>query len=309
MIADLPNEILYEIFCFLSPGDLIRCCETCTQWNGVASQPRLWKCINLSHLSPSELRRLAWQTLWMDDPSRTPPLSQQALAQRIASAEAINVICPSYIGPKDLRSLQLLLLHNDCLRELRLERIQVSCSWATKLFDALPSTLVHLSLRQTLADAATVERILRLHAPQLVTLDLSYTSIEDSTLDCIASCLQLRFLYLDGVFKLTSGAIQQFLQESAPVGLAVLSLRSFYCLRPLWVFEYIKRQIRAGGPVAQSIDLHGCDLFTCKDIIGLCQMTRNNCKISHSAILAEDSLQGYRDLIDRICQGVVELRA
>ena len=55
-IQDLPSEIIYFIFQFLTnPNDLIRVAQVCLQWKQVGNNNILWKgLIGFSHLERKE---------------------------------------------------------------------------------------------------------------------------------------------------------------------------------------------------------------------------------------------------------------
>ena len=42
-ITELPEDVILNIFVYLSPKDLLRCAVVCRDWNIFALKPRLWK--------------------------------------------------------------------------------------------------------------------------------------------------------------------------------------------------------------------------------------------------------------------------
>lgn len=306
----LPEELVYEVFKYLSPGELMRCSETCSNWKHVADQSRLWKSIDLSLIGPNELKNLAWNALFIDNNSGNTTTG--TFLNRLNKAQEILIVCPSYIGPKDLKCLHLLLMNTSNLKSLALDRIQLGEEMG-KLFECLPQTLETVSLRQTLVGSNAIHSLLRIHGHRLKVIDLSYTSIDNTTLehDIVQFCTpsgKLQELYIDGTFKVSNRGIWSLLVNNGPTSLKKLSVKYAHFLRSQWLMEYMNRQINTyhGDILLECLWLDGCDLLTLRDIKSLISATKGNCWISHSAILEDDTLEGYMDLIDRIARGIVE---
>lgn len=296
-----PVEILYEVFRQLGPSDLLRCSLVCNTWHNEATQPRLWKSLDLSLLTPREVAALSSIA---DDPRHL------WLSHRLEEYTTDLLLkCPSYIGPRHLKLFEPLIRRTHKLDTLHLDRIQLEGPTCDELFASLCASkceLTTLSLRQTLISSQSLRALLVTYGPKLRHLDLSYTGIDDSSLYDIAQyCPNLESLCIDAVFRLSADAIEMFFRYRAPLTLKNLSLKYTYVLRPNWLLAYAARQAQNTCCRLQRVYIEGCDVFTIKDVKTLSALTGDKCFISHSAILEEDSLQGYRSLIDRLATGII----
>jgi hypothetical protein len=250
-----------------------------------------------------ELRRLSYEALCLDTDDKKPRTSWYL--ERIKNAREIKIKSALYLKPNDLRFLHVLILQNCHLRSLLLNQIMLG-DWIGKLFMCLPDTLEEISLRQTLAASASIQTLVVSHGTRLRKLDVSYTNIDDATLiDGIGKyCYRLDDLKLDGAFRISGTGLKDFLLVHAPTSLKCLSLRYTFALRPSWIVEFIKRQVIVHGFCSlKYLCLEGCDIFTLKDINGLMELikatdaTENIPVIHHTALLEDDTIQGYEMFI------------
>lgn len=227
---------------------------------------------------------------------------------RLNHAQEVLVVCPTYIGPQDLRFLHLLLMNSCQLRSLAIDRIQLGDE-AGKFFECLPQTLRNVSLQQTFVTSGAVHSLLRVHGYRLESIDFSYTNIDDTSLQDVARFCNggnLKELYLNATFRITGFGLEELLARSGPTSLKKLALKHAHMLRSQWLLTYFVRQERAQGRVEiDSLWLDGCDMLTLRDIRSLVAITKSNCWISHSAILEDDTIEGYMDLIHRIARGII----
>lgn len=250
-------------------------------------QPRLWSDVNLSQLRSNQVNCISSTT-------------KRSLGYKLKYCQGITVSCPSSMYGPDLYNIAGLIKdQNFILKRIKIERVQMSTPWAFTLVDSLPKTVECVSLRQTLSRPGLV-RLLIEKLPSLQELDLSYTLVDDSTLELLGyHCDKLQKLRLDAVFTLSSASLKQFLEHDAPLSLTHVSVKNTMTQAD-WIFAFIKRQLKAGRQVLKNVDLERCDSVTLKDVESLRSLCGRCSEIKHTAVLTEDTLEGYRELLDKL---------
>lgn len=268
----------------------------------------LWRNLDLSQISGSELRRMERYQL-RSGGTRIP----WAMKYRLFKVQSISISCPAYLGYQDLELVRRLLVHNTTLRRLDLEKLYLGTPEAhaavSRLIDVLPDSLEQISLRQTLIGPGIIKKLLQRHGLRLKRLDLSYTNMTDNTLEdigiyCCDVLGRLDTLIMDCAFNLSKQGIQRFLVSYCPTTLKRLSFAFTYNLEPPWLTCFIKRQIRYTAAQLSYINIQGSDLFTIKDINQLSTLMRGKCQIRHTAILEDETIEGYKRLLDKLCNGI-----
>jgi hypothetical protein len=243
---------------------------------------------------------------------------------RLFKVQSLTISCPTHLGYQDLEIVRRLLTNNTSLRRLDLEKLYLGSpdgqNAVSRLIDALPATLEEVSLRQTLVGPQIIKKLLQKHGLRLRKLDLSYTNMTDSTLEdigiyCCDVLGSLETLLIDCAFCLSKEAIHRFLVTQCPTTIRNLSFTFAYNLEPSWLISFINRQqhynrldtmdtMTAPFSCLRFINVQGSDLFTIKDINKISNLMQGKCTIRHTAILEDETIEGYKKLLDKLCNGL-----
>lgn len=245
------------------------------------------------------------------------------MRHRLLKVQSLSISCPTNLGYQDLELIRRLLVDNNSLKRLHLEKLYLGSPEAQKvmlqLIEVLPDTLEEVSFRQTLIGPVIIRKLLQKHGLHLRRLDLSYTNMTDETLEdigiyCCDALGNLETLLMDCAFCLSQDAIQKFFVIQCPMTLRNLSFTFAYNLEPCWLVSFITRQQYYNKletvtsqtaslltSCLQFINIQGSDLFTITDISKILNLIQGKCNILHTAILEDETIEGYKKLLDKLC--------
>lgn len=147
---------------------------------------------------------------------------------------------------------------------------------------------------------------MKMHRTTLVELKLAFTEIGDGALRAIAAGERLENVSLAGCFGLNRGALRAWMGRRVPWSVKRVDLRWLVDVRVGWVVDMLARNAATGGSGGKEeakggrlveVDVTGCERLTLKEVRGIEERWKR-VKVSHNAVLVEDSVWGYRKYVE-----------
>lgn len=144
---------------------------------------------------------------------------------------------------------------------------------------------------------------MKAHRTTLVELKLAFTEIGDGALRSIAAGECLESVSVAGCFGLSRGALRAWMVRRIPWSVRRVDLRWLVDVRVGWVGDMLARNAvaeekkGAEGGRLEVVDVSGCERLTLKEVRSLEERWKM-VKLSHSAVLVEDSVWGYRKYVE-----------
>ena len=275
--ADLPVEILSRIFSLITEADekgaryVTRCASVCTWWKEVAMQPSSWTFANLAFAagyeksndkllsklcrtlfaSVKEINLSGWTQLTTD--------GVKSIAHGCPRLESINLSHCQKKTVSKISAESLLLLAEKCpnLKSISLSSIRLSGDYrklVTQFIEMCGNNLTHINFSQNIVYCGSwlLTCIIK-SCPQLLTLDLSNTSVRNISFDALqSSCPKLQELFLTNV-QLEPAPVANM--ESS--GFKNLETVSFGTVRGYWCTESLFKYIIHASPKLRLLDIRG----------------------------------------------------
>jgi hypothetical protein len=251
--------------------------------NSVASDPSLWGEIDASHIPPS-----------CDVGLPT------TLVTRLQSVVLLKVSGRLYIPPRALRSILSLASQSPRLTSLSFcSAIDISEDRLISLFRGTKGSFEHVDLSfchhiGSLPIIALIE-----NHPNLLTLNLSHTSLTDNALLSLYQLQYLTDLSLEGCFNLTRASMSKFLQTSLPPRLSRLNLSYLFTVLGEWLAQ-LNSNVKF-----ERLDVRYAEHVTKRDIRGLRERWGNGCEVLTTARLETDDEPGWKQYVDEIVKAEV----
>jgi len=176
--------------------------------------------------------------------------------------------------------------------------MQITDDMLIQLFTESRGSLRHVDLSFSYHNGSDAVTALAAHHPELLTLNLSHTCIEDEALLSLRSLQHLTDLSLEGCYNLTHPFMAHFLQHNLPPRLARLNLSYLFSVQGEWLASLNSVQL-------ERLDLRHVEHITKKDVRGLRERWGQNCEVLSTARLESDDENGWRQYIDEIIQAEV----
>ncbi|TGZ82548.1 hypothetical protein EX30DRAFT_339833 [Ascodesmis nigricans] len=281
---NLPTEIILRILSYLSPHDLVQCASCCRQWYYIASDPHLWRELDLSALRSSSVNLI----------------TSAALASRIRSCRSFTLHNPENISQKHTTALLQFLLYSKMLTTLQLTSLKhlINPHYLIHFVTNCQSQcLTHVDLNNTHVTSHVVDALLKKFNNTLEVLNLSHTSVGDGTLRAIGSAKKLHTLDISFCPNITAISVRNFLKKRFPPCIRVLSLRDHKGVKITWLYDLLRL------PASQNLkelNIEGCARLTQREIQGLVEASEGRgIVVAHDAKqLPADDIWGYRRYIE-----------
>ena len=288
---DFPAELVLQVFKYLSQTDLGRAClvsRYCDPYSkfllilgySVASDSSLWTDLDLSNL-PIECRTELPGTL----------------VSLLKSAVSLTMTGRTDIPRPILGEAMKLVSQSPRFSSLSLySAAEVSEELLIDLFTNSAGSLKHVDL--SFCHQIGSEAIISLvnHHPNLLTLNVSYTPLNDDGLLTLHRLGHLTDLSLEGCYNLTRGSMSQFIRTGLPPRLSRLNLSYLFTVLGEWLASLNK---------LQRLDVRHAENITKRDVRGFCERWGSGCEVLSTARLETDDEQGWRQYVDEIIQAEV----
>lgn len=258
------------------------------QWKYIASQKCLWQTIDFTSISIY----CAYDTAYLDH-----CLSLGVIQNQRECVKELRLSNNTPISPQFLE--RVLSIGYPNLESLYIQRATLAShpqrSWG---FHHLRNTKLRtVSLRYTFANTDDVNELLCHVGSTLRSLDLGYTNIGSMSLYEISELApNLEYLNIDSAFRITERDLNLLRSN-----LIVLSLNNCYAVSKTFLKNYLKN-----GSRLQYLSVKGCDALTRKDISTLVELSPG-LNVIHTAILDDDTIEGYTKFIEAICNATYVL--
>lgn len=137
------------------------------------------------------------------------------------------------------------------------------------------------------------------HHPNLLTLNLSYTSLTDDGLLSLHRLDNLTDLSLEGCFNLTTVSMAEFLQTRLPPRLSRLNLSYLFSVWGEWLAT-LNSQVKF-----ERLDVRHVENITRRDVRGFRERWGAGCEVLSTAKLESDDEFGWRQYVDDIVRARV----
>ena len=246
----------------------------------VASDSSLWTDLDLSNL-PMGCR------------TRLP----RTLVTRLKSAVSLTLAGRVDIPRPVLRETMTLVSHSPRLTSLSLySTVEVTEDILIDLFTHSTGSLKHvdLSFCHHIGSDAIISLVT--HHPNLLTLNVSHTSLNDDGLLMLHRFHQLTDLSLEGCYNLTRASMSQFLQSGLPPRLSRLNLSYLFTVLGEWLARINK---------LERLDVRHAENITKRDVRGFRERWGSDCEVLSTARLETDDEHGWRQYVDEIIRADV----
>jgi hypothetical protein len=288
---EFPTELVFEVFKYLPQADLARAClvsRYCNPYSKcrltvghcVASDSSLWTDLDLSNL-PMECR------------TRLPRI----LVKRLKSAGSLTLSGKLGIPQPILRETMALISQSPRLTSLSLySAVEVTEAILIDLFTHSVGSLKHVDISFCYDFGSDAIISLVTHHPNLLTLNVSHTSLDDKGLLTLHRLHQLTDLSLEGCFNLTRTSMSQFLQNGLPPRLSRLNLSYLFTVLGEWLASLNK---------LERLDVRHAENITKRDVRGFRERWGSDCEVLSTAKLETDDEHGWRQFVDEIIRADV----
>ena len=137
------------------------------------------------------------------------------------------------------------------------------------------------------------------HHPNLLTLNLSHTSLTDDGLLSLHCLQHLTDLSLEGCYNLTRTSMSQFLQNGLPPRLSRLNLSYLFTVLGEWLAT-LNSKVKL-----ERLDVRHVENITKRDVRGFRERWGTRCEVLSTARLEADDEHGWRQYIDDIFKAEV----
>ena len=137
------------------------------------------------------------------------------------------------------------------------------------------------------------------HHPNLLTLNLSHTSLTDDGLLILHRLRDLTDLSLEGCYNLTRTSMSQFLQNNLPPRLSRLNLSYLFTVLGEWLAT-LNSAVKL-----ERLDVRHVENITKRDVRGFRERWGTDCEVLSTARLEADDEHGWRQYIDDIVNAEV----
>lgn len=137
------------------------------------------------------------------------------------------------------------------------------------------------------------------HHPNLLTLDLSHTSLTDDGLLILHRLRDLTDLSLEGCYNLTRTSMSQFLQSNLPPRLSRLNLSYLFTVLGEWLTT-LNSAVKL-----ERLDVRHVENITKSDVRGFMDRRGTGCEVLSTAKLETDDEYGWKQYVDDIVKAEV----
>jgi hypothetical protein len=209
------------------------------------------------------------------------------------------------VGRADMPRQILLETMNVVSQSTRLESISLSCvvevteDILISLFSSSQGSLKHVDL--SFCHHIGSDSIISLvtHHPNLLTLNLSHTSLTDDGLLSLQHLQHLTDLSLEGCYNVTRASMSQFLQNSLPPRLSRLNLSYLFTVLGEWLAT-LNSKVKL-----ERLDVRHVENITKKDVRGFRERWGTGCEVLSTARLETDDEYGWRQYVDDIIKAEI----
>ncbi|MGH0154482.1 UNVERIFIED_CONTAM: hypothetical protein FKN15_054017 [Acipenser sinensis] len=198
-ISHLPPEVILKVFRYLSPVELCRCSQVCTDWSVLAKTGSLWK-----HLHPVRWAR-------GDYYSRPPGELDLEPEDWVKNREDESKAHQEWDEDADIDDSEEAAEDSPAINTAQREKHLLNGMIKNLLPVVGPSVKSLILAYSSAVSSKMIRQMLKL-CPNLTHLDLTQTDITDSAFDSwstVGSCQALEHLDLSGCEKITDMALQK----------------------------------------------------------------------------------------------------
>jgi len=252
------------------------------QWYFIASDPLLWRNLDLSSLhsklfnpktaSTLTVRLRACRNFTLKEPPNLTQTHVTALLHFLAASPLLERLY--------LQSLGSLLNSHSLEQHFRMS--QSRC-------------LMHVDLSHSPVTTPAVVTLMDRHRGTLRTLDLSNTSVGDGTLRAVSTAKVLHTLDISSCTSVSGTSIRNFLCKRFPGCLVTLTLRGLREVKITWLYNLLKLPTSSN---LKTLNVEGCERLTLADLRELQAVCEGRVAIVHDAKEDDDSIGEYRRYIE-----------
>ncbi|KAI5776368.1 hypothetical protein EDC01DRAFT_636854 [Geopyxis carbonaria] len=280
---NLPAEIIFRILSYLDPNDLVQSASCCREWYYIASDPLLWRVLDLSTLRSKSFN----------------PKTATSLTSRLRTCREFILDNPPDLTHQHVTALLHFLSSSPMLNSLTLQKLGHllnSHSLEHHFRFSQSRCLTNVNLNNSNVTTPAVVAMMNKHKNTLKTLDLSYTAIGDGTLRSVSQAQVLHTLDISNCPSISRTSIRNFLTKRFPSCLVNLSLRNMKEVKITWLYDLLRLPSSANLKV---LNVEGCERLTLGDLKELQEAFSERLEIKHNAReVVEDNIWGYRRYID-----------
>lgn len=243
----------------------------------------MWSHLDLSNLHTGRLTKLP-----------------NTLVTRLGSVASLILAGQVDVPRQILRGIMTVVSQSTRLASLSLySAVEITEDMLISLFSSSQGSLKHVDL--SFCHHIGSDSIISLvtHHPNLLTLNLSHTSLTDDGLLSLQHLQHLTDLSLEGCYNLTRSSMSQFLQNSLPPRLSRLNLSYLFTVLGEWLAT-LNSKVKL-----QRLDVRHVDNITKRDVRGFRERWGTECEVLSTAKLEADDEYGWRQYIDDIIKAEI----
>lgn len=284
LFRNLPTEIFLRILSHLTPHELVQSASCSREWYYIASDPLLWRILDLSAL----------------DSKLFNPKTATTLTQRLRSCRSFTLCKPQNLTQDHVTALLHFLSASPVLEQLHLQSLGSllnSHSLEHHFRMSQSRCLMHVDLSHSPVTTPAVVALMDRHRGTLRSLDLSHTAIGDGTLRAVSQAKALHTLEISFCTSVSRTSIRNFLCKRFPGCIVTLSLRGLRDVKITWLYDLMKLPTSGNLKV---LNVEGCERLTLGDLRELQEAFQGRIEIRHDAHArpGDDSVWGYRRYIE-----------
>ena len=224
----------------------------------------------------------------------------ETLVTRLGSVASLTMAGQINIPRQVLTEIMFIVSHSPRLTTLSLQSaVEVTEDMLVTLFSQTRGSLKHVDL--SFCHHIGSDSIISLvsYHPNLLTLNLSHTSLTDDGLLILHRLRDLTDLSLEGCYNLTRTSMSQFLQNDLPPRLSRLNLSYLFTVLGEWLAT-LNSTVKL-----ERLDLRHVENITKRDVRGFRDRCGTDCEVLSTARLETDDESGWRQYLDDIIQAEV----
>jgi hypothetical protein len=217
------------------------------------------------------------------------------LVTRLGSVASLTMAGRVDIPQQILREAMLIVSLSPRLTALSFfSAVEVTEDMLITLFTQSRGSLKHVDLSFCHHIGSDSIILLVAHHPNLLTLNLSHTSLTDDGLLILHRLGDLTDLSLEGCYNLTRTSMSQFLQNNLPPRLSRLNLSYLFTVLGEWLAT-LNSAVKL-----ERLDVRHVENITKRDVRGFRERWGTDCEVLSTARLEADDEHGWRQYIDDI---------
>lgn len=252
------------------------------QWYCIASDPLLWRNLDLSALHSKLFN----------------PNTASTLNARLRSCRNFILNAPPHLQRGHVDALLGLLAASPLLERLYLQSLGPllnSHNLEAHFRLSRSRCLMHVDLSHSPVTTPAVVALMDKHRGTLRSLDLSHTAVGDGTLRAVATAKVLRTLDISACTAVSRTSLRNFLCKRFPGCLVTLAMRGLREVKVAWLYDLLKLP---SAQALRALHVEACERLALPELAELQAACAGRVEITHDAKEEDDTVWTYRRYIE-----------